>query len=165
MHAALVELVEDDRSEIREQRILLQARRQHALGRDEQTRRGAEPALEADLPADLAADRPAALVGDARGDRARGDAPRLQQNERSRRRASAGGTRVVLPAPGAAVTTTARERRTAVAMSSRYGSMGSGRMRLAPGLRASVVPILVVASPPRHRVTARTHHRGTESQR
>ena len=48
--------------------------------------RGAESALEADLPADLAADRPAALVGDALRDRARGDAPRLQQDHAGRRR-------------------------------------------------------------------------------
>src|SRR5580692_6803140 len=39
---------------------------------------------------------------------------------------SAGGTRVVLPAPGAAVTTTARDRRTRSTIWSTYGSIGSG---------------------------------------
>ena len=43
----------------------------------------AEAPLEADLPAELAADRPAALVGDPRRDRSRRDAPRLQQDHRS----------------------------------------------------------------------------------
>src|SRR5581483_9936726 len=38
---------------------------------------------------------------------------------------SAGGTRVVLPAPGAAVTTAARARRTSRTMASTYGSIGS----------------------------------------
>jgi amidohydrolase family protein len=39
---------------------------------------------------------------------------------------SAGGTRVVLPAPGIAVTTAARASRTRARISSRYGSIGSG---------------------------------------
>src|SRR3954471_12615638 len=39
---------------------------------------------------------------------------------------SAGGTRVVFPAPGAAVTTTARDRRTESTIESRYASIGSG---------------------------------------
>ena len=66
VNAALVELVEDDRAEIGEQRIGLQARGQDAFGHDQQPRVAREPALEANLPADLAAERPAALVGDAR---------------------------------------------------------------------------------------------------
>ena len=40
--------------------------------------------------------------------------------------ASAGGTLVVLPAPGAAVTTTARDSRTRARISAKNGSMGSG---------------------------------------
>ena len=67
--------------EIGEQRIGLQARGQDAFGDDEQPRVGAEPAIEAHLPADLAAEGPAALVGDARGDRPRGHASRLQQDD------------------------------------------------------------------------------------
>ena len=81
--AALVKLVEDDGAEVGEQRIALQPRGQDAFGHDEQPRVGGEAALEADLPADLAAERPAAFVGDARGDRARGDAARLQQDDRT----------------------------------------------------------------------------------
>ena len=38
--------------------------------------------LEPDVPADFAAERPAALVGDPPRDRARGHAPRLQQQHR-----------------------------------------------------------------------------------
>ena len=81
--AALVELVEDDRREIGEQRIGLQPRGQDAFGDDEQAGVGAEAAVEAHLPADLAAERPAALVGDPRGDRARRHATRLQQDDRA----------------------------------------------------------------------------------
>jgi len=78
--AALVELVEHDRTELGGERIALQPRRQHAFGDDEEPRLAREAALEADLPADLAAERPAALGGNPRGDRARRDATRLQQN-------------------------------------------------------------------------------------
>src|SRR6476620_8073294 len=39
---------------------------------------------------------------------------------------SAGGTRVVLPAPGAATTTAARARRTSPTIAGTYGSIGSG---------------------------------------
>src|SRR5439155_17250474 len=42
---------------------------------------------------------------------------------------SAGGTRVVLPAPGAAVITAARHRLTSATMSSRKGSIGRGSIR------------------------------------
>ena len=83
MNAALVKLVEDDGREIGEERIGLQPRGQDALGDDEQPGVGAEPAVEAHLPADLAAERPAALVGDARGDRTGGHAARLQQDDRA----------------------------------------------------------------------------------
>jgi hypothetical protein len=76
--AALVELVEDDHVEIAQQRIRLQPRGQDAFRRDEQARPRVEAALEADLPADLLADRPAALVGDAARERASGDAARLE---------------------------------------------------------------------------------------
>ena len=85
---ALVKFVENDGAEVGEQRIVLQPRRQHAFGHDQQPRVGAEAALETDLPADLAAERPAALGGDARGDRARGDAAWLQQDDAVRRTAA-----------------------------------------------------------------------------
>jgi hypothetical protein len=81
MHAALVKFVEDDGRELRQQRIVLQARGQDAFGHDEQPRVGAEAAFEADLPADLAAERPALLMRDPRGNRTRGHAPRLEQDD------------------------------------------------------------------------------------
>src|SRR5439155_19596507 len=68
VQAALVEFVEDDRLERRQQGILLKLRCENALRRDEQACRRAESALEADLPADLATDGPSALVGDAARD-------------------------------------------------------------------------------------------------
>ena len=83
VNAALVKLVDDDRLEVRQQRIVLQARRQHALRRDKQLRPWAKASVEADLPAYLVANRPAALERDALRDRARGNAPRLQQNQRA----------------------------------------------------------------------------------
>ena len=72
--------------EVAQQRILLQARGQDAFGDDEQPRVGGELALEADVPADLAAERPAALVGDAPRHRSRRHPPRLQQHDAARRR-------------------------------------------------------------------------------
>src|SRR5689334_16211178 len=47
---------------------------------------------------------------------------------------SAGGTRVVLPAPGEATTTAARARRTSSTIESMYGSIGSGLIAPAPQL-------------------------------
>ena len=61
-----------------EQRILLEARGQDALGDDQQARVGGEAALEAHVPPHLAAECPALLVRDAPRHGARGDAPRLQ---------------------------------------------------------------------------------------
>ncbi len=58
VNASLVELVEDDRREVREQRILLKARRQYPFGDDEQTRIARRTLVEADLPADFAPERP-----------------------------------------------------------------------------------------------------------
>ena len=93
--AAFVKLVEDDGVEIGEQRIGLQAApsaRLRSLPAAGSSR--AEAALEADLPADLVAERPAALVGDTCGHGARGHAARLQQNHRAvgeQRRRNASG--------------------------------------------------------------------------
>ncbi len=81
MNASLVELVEDDRREIREQRILLEARRQYAFGHDQQPRVAGETLFESDLPADFAPDRPLALFRNAPRNRARGDTARLQQDD------------------------------------------------------------------------------------
>jgi hypothetical protein len=52
---------------------------------------------------------------------------------------NAGGTRVVLPAPGAAVTTAAREWRAAARIVSMKGSIGRLTMDLAPELQESRV--------------------------
>ncbi len=79
--AALVELVDDDGRERRQQRVALHSRGENAFGDDEQTRVGAEAPLEADLPADLAAERPPALGGNPRGNRARRHAPGLKQDD------------------------------------------------------------------------------------
>ena len=78
-----MKFVEDDGGEIGQQRIRLQPRGQDAFGDDEQAGVGAEAPLETHLPADFAAERPAALVGDARRDRACGHAARLQQDDRA----------------------------------------------------------------------------------
>src|SRR5439155_38827 len=55
VHTALVKLVEHDGREVGEQRVGLQAGGQDSLGDDEEARLRAESALEAHLPADLAA--------------------------------------------------------------------------------------------------------------
>ena len=79
VHASLVELIDDERRDIAQQRIVLQIRGEDAFGDDEQPRVARELAIEADVPADLAADGPAALVGDSPRHRARRHPPRLQQ--------------------------------------------------------------------------------------
>jgi hypothetical protein len=78
-----VKLVDDDRREVRQQRIVLQPVRQHAFGRDEQLRARTEPALHPNLPADLFPNRPAAFGRNPLSDRPRGDAPGLQQDQRA----------------------------------------------------------------------------------
>ncbi len=83
VHAALVELVEDDGPEVPEERVLLQARREDALGREEHRRLRPELALEPDVPPDFPADRPSLFAGDARRQAARGDAPGLQDDHRA----------------------------------------------------------------------------------
>ena len=82
MKAPLVELVDDDGAEIGEQRILLEARGQNALGRHQQSRRRVKAALEPDMPAHFAADRPPTLERDPLRDRPRRDAARLEQDDR-----------------------------------------------------------------------------------
>src|SRR5215469_1994802 len=62
---------------------------------------------------------------------------------------SAGGTRVVLPAPGAAVTTSARRSRTRPAIASRWASIGSGSS-------ITLDVIIIAYALPRH---ARRRHR------
>ena len=83
MHAALVELVEDDRGDIGQQRVLLQARGQDAFGREEHACLAAEARFEAHVPAHLATERPALLLGDAPRQGPRGGPPRLQHQDRA----------------------------------------------------------------------------------
>jgi hypothetical protein len=77
-----MKLVEHDRAERREQRILLEARRQHAFSRDEEPGSRPESSLVSNVPADLLANAPATLGRDALRDRASGHTPRLQENQR-----------------------------------------------------------------------------------
>ena len=79
VHASLVKFIDDDRGDVAQQRILLEVGGQDAFGDDEEARVRGELPLETDVPADFAADGPAALVGDAPRHRSRRDAPRLQQ--------------------------------------------------------------------------------------
>ena len=83
MDAALVELVEDDRPETGEERILLQPGRQDAFGRQQYPGVRTELLLEADVPADLAAERPAAFDGNPARDRPRRDPSGLQHDDRT----------------------------------------------------------------------------------
>jgi hypothetical protein len=82
VNAALVKFVEDDRTELRQQRVALQPRGQHPFGDDQEARARGEAALEADLPADLTSDRPAALVGHPLRHRSSRDPSGLQQDDR-----------------------------------------------------------------------------------
>jgi hypothetical protein len=78
--AALVEFVEDDGRELGEERILLQPRREHPLGRDQQAGVTAEPAIEPDVPADFPPDGPSLLRRDPTRNRPGCGASRLEQN-------------------------------------------------------------------------------------
>jgi hypothetical protein len=80
--AALVELVEHDRPEVLEQRVLLKPCCQDAFGRKEHFRARAKAPLEPDVPSDLLANRPSPLFSDTRRQASRGDAPRLQDDDR-----------------------------------------------------------------------------------
>ena len=105
--------------------IFLKPCRQNPFGCDEQSGIGSKPAFEANLPANLAADGPAAFVRDALRDRARRHTTRLQQDdcaigEQCRRHACR------LAGAGSAVTTTARDLRAASTMAGTKESMGRG---------------------------------------
>ena len=78
VEAALVRLVDDDRVVAREIAVALRLGEQDAVGHQLHERIGARVVGEADLVADRGAHRLAQLVGDPRGHRARGDAPRLR---------------------------------------------------------------------------------------
>ena len=81
--AALVELVEDDGPEAGEERVLLQSGGQDPFGRQQHPCVWTELLLEADVPADFTAQRPAAFGGNTPGDRPRRHAARLQHDHRT----------------------------------------------------------------------------------
>ena len=83
MNAALVELVEHHRDEVREQWILLQPPGEDAFGCEQHARLGTELALEPDVPADLAPRSPATFVRNSSRDAPGRDAPRLEHDDRS----------------------------------------------------------------------------------
>ena len=76
-----MELVEHDRLEVAQQRVLLQPRGQDSFGGKEHARVGAELPLEPDVPADFLADPPALLLGNAARHRACRDTPRLEHDD------------------------------------------------------------------------------------
>ena len=78
---ALVELVEDDGAHAREERVGEEAPREHALGHEPQARPRPRDLLEADLEADLVAEPPAALLGDAPRRQARREPARLEHDD------------------------------------------------------------------------------------
>ena len=75
---ALVELVEDDRGELAQQGVRLEARGEHAFGGHQEARVPTELALEAHLEADLPAYRPSFFDRDPSREGARGHAARLE---------------------------------------------------------------------------------------
>ena len=79
--AALVKLVEENGADAVEERIALQALDEDPFGHEEDAGVAGEVALEADLPADLAPERPALFVGDPPGSGAGGDPPRLEDED------------------------------------------------------------------------------------
>ena len=79
VHAAFVKFIHDDRGDIAQQRIVLQVCGEDAFGDHEEARVSSEVALEPDVPAHLAADRPAPFIRDPSRHRASGHATRLQQ--------------------------------------------------------------------------------------
>src|SRR5439155_7899029 len=79
--AALVEFVEDDGADAGEKRIVDELACEDSFGHDPQARAWAYPALKANVVADLVADLPRILLGDALCDGACGDAARLEEEE------------------------------------------------------------------------------------
>ena len=84
LEAALVKLVENDGRDPVEEGVVLNPPEQDAFGHHLETRPRRAPALEAHAVADLLADLPAALLGDAKRRSSRGDSSRLEQKNLSR---------------------------------------------------------------------------------
>ena len=94
-------------------RIVLQHAGENAFRDHFDARLAADPGFESRTKSDRAADRLAEQCRHAAGDGARGDAPRLQHQDLLTRRArgvraAKSGTRVLLPAPGGASSSTLR---------------------------------------------------------
>ncbi len=84
VEAALVGLVDDDRVVGAQLAVRVRLREEDPVGHHLQHRLGAGPVLEADLVADEALRAPRQLVGQARGEAARGDAARLRAPDEAR---------------------------------------------------------------------------------
>ncbi len=82
VQAPLVELVEHDRADAFEEGVGDELAVEDALGHHAEAGPGPVPLLEADVVADLLAERPAVLVGDPPRHGPRGDPPRLEQDQR-----------------------------------------------------------------------------------
>jgi len=126
VQAALVELVEDNRAKAGQQRVGLQPGGKHAFGDDRGACVGAEAGRSKRIchPTSRPSVQPRSCA--MRAAITRAATRRGCSRMTGRRRSSAGGTRVVFPAPGWAVMTMARERRRWSAMRSRNASIGSG---------------------------------------
>ena len=128
VHAALVELVEDDGAKTPKQWILLQPCRQDALGGEQHPGRRTEPGSNRTChPTSLPIVQPRSAA--MRVARLRAATRRGWSTITGPSTASAGGRRVVLPAPGAAVTTTARDSRTLARISGMAEWMGRTRVK------------------------------------
>jgi hypothetical protein len=81
VQAALVELVEHDRADVRQERIVLQHAHDEPFGHDQDARARRALTVEAHVETDLVADLPAALARNAPRRRPRGDAARLEHQD------------------------------------------------------------------------------------
>ena len=81
-----MELVKDDKPHVGQGGVVLEPAKQDALGDKAQAAVRAQAILEAHLVAHLVPELAAAFPGDARGDRACGDAPGLQDDDAARPR-------------------------------------------------------------------------------
>ena len=127
---ALVEFVEEERRDAVERGIVEHHAREHAFGDELDAGLARHFRGEAHAVADGFADRLAKRCRHTRGRGAGGEPARLEHDDLLARahgsRASASGTRVVLPAPGGATSTAALAARSAAVSAGNTSSMGSG---------------------------------------
>ena len=125
----LVGFVDDQRVVLIEEAVVLRLGQQHAVGHHLDERLGAGRVGEANLEADLLADRRAQLLGHAGGDRAGRDPPRLRVADHAATPRPISrqilGSCVDLPLPVSPQTTTTWCSRIAAAISSRRATTGS----------------------------------------